>query len=1287
MTQVNTILAEEVLITDNTINEYSTEFHNLVAANWLNLCCSLTISYALVCSQFKYRFAKCRPDTSYKDYWPVKFGTHRTLYLFVKNILWTYFVLNRSSFHVNCSVDLLIEPEDGSGRYLFSSRNNYNCFERATLIHNLDSFHNFMAKFRKYDLKKYVENSIAVLNEKYEGLVLPISLLVSCTRNISRVFGGMPVLMGVSRPLPMDKNCLFKAISPYFRLAGNKVSFFEPKTKGQRRSQYKGVNMKRALILRKQFLKWVIVNEQAVVLPFNKHGLFDSACLPLLEKYLKVNINIYSLHFHDAKRINAVGLLENIVNKGTIEQARQFIPEVKSRMRYSDTINLLSQENHILCVFDIDSLCGTVCGKCDRLFTRPLGFRDHKCNVTRHYLAGRNVNMFLDMHYELKQYNLDWVISSLPVYFIVHVGLDGKSFKLKLHEVNGDSSSLRYFHSHSMDQCVAFLLHYLTEISKHRLTLRMIDNLSLCADLDARLERMNSLDVSHERHVLGLERKSLSRLRNNLGHYLKFLKVYLISSSENHSVIESLMVALLGKLALIYGKCSLQTVFRQGHITTISAKGSRLEFSVANQITNTWLRKENIANVSSVLVEVIEMFFCEFGINFTLVNSLSQLGTYLLNRALIKAEIYAFYSPSEILWEQLNKMTRFGLVGCTKCKVGPLLKLKSVVSLDISKFYLSILKVAKIPIGIGLLYVKGDTGTFSTRPNRSHRVYANLLFSFLESILPDGFSLYFATKGHEIRDGLLEYPMDAILYYKNGKRQTINYDGCYWHAHFAQGTSSLVDPDNSNIACHLNPSAFHRDLCRICRTSDEQNSGSLCPKLFRLRAHENVNSPHPTRKNKSYQDVYEESIKKEIESFGNSDQQTSYVRIRECDIIDFFTLNLEAFAKKFSFPIKDAVKYLIFGEAMKLFCVKRFPLLRYANKIKTSGLIDLVRYGRIHGFLTFDGKFKKSGRDFLDCIKPFSFKIIQSGKEKTFNGYSGKEMCLPTPLLSFLLKEKRFEFTITKVWSFTEYHLTRPIFKETSTAILEVLQRNKHKVHFVKMLKEACNSFVGRQALSSFRYPTTRLIDRGEDFSLKKLDYLVSSTPINDDLTFLHFQNRKAVINLCHLNSWILGYGRMEMLRIVSLFKTFYIGCILQCNTDGMAIGTNSVIDLSKYSNNKSSLFLDFMLKPCILLNRQNILEYIDFKISLFKYCGFCTNHKNAYIMSLLQRKLYSAPSCCVNYENMFDRNFTLNLEFMADNGLFLSMNRYSLYNSQSNERMVKCSGKRDELLYEFESN
>ena len=584
--------------------------------------------------------------------------------------------------------------------------------------------------------------------------------------------------------------------------------------------------------------------------------------------------------------------------------------------------------------------------------------------------------------------------------------------------------------------------------------------------------------------------------------------------------------------------------------------------------------------------------------------------------------------------------------------------------------------------------MKDNNGVFNTRPNRSRGTYANLLFSFLESILPDGYSLYFALKGRELRDGQAGYPMDAILYFNDEKKKTINYSGCYYHCHFAQGTSTLIDPQNDHISCHLHPSNFHRELCRVCRTSDLQKGLSFCPKLFRLSKYETVHSLHPTKKNRTYQSLFQESLKKEIENHGNSDQWKCYMRIRECDVIDLFTQKLGVFATKFSFPIKDLVKNHIFGEAMKSHCLERFPLLRYAGKIKTSGLIDLIRYGRIHGFLTFDGMCKKAGRDFLNVVRPFSFKKMNSsGKQENLHCYKGEEMCLPTPLLSFLLQEKRFSFTITKIQGFTEYHLGRPIFQETSATILEVLERNKSHVHFVKMLKMACNSFVGRQAFSSFRYARTSLIDRKEDFSLKKLDFLISSTPINDDLSFLHFQNRKAVVNLCHLNSWILAIGRLEMLKIFCYFKDFFLGFYLQCNTDGWSFGTNCAIDMSRYSNKQTSLYLDSMVKPSVLLTRRSLLEYINFKISHFNYCGFCASHKNAYIESLLKRKLYVAPICCLNYENNFPRDFTLNIEFIADNGMFLSMNRYVLYNSHSKERLVKCSGKRDEALYEFESN
>ena len=1083
----------------------------------------------------------------------------------------------------------------------------------------------------------------------------------------------LPILKGTGKRVPRDQNCLFLAISPFLEIVNKEVRWSK--------KNQKQVSVKRGFQLRKLFMKWLLCEKELNAFPFSIYG-FDSNSLMLLERFLKGNINIYSVKCPIALRINHDGILEPLERGGKTVFKKVFTIEVRSQMKYRKTVDLLSQNDHILSVVNIDRLCGTVCETCSKTLSEKDNKKRHKCEIKPNFLSEICVKMDTNLRFALSEYNSSWTLNKSPEFFLVNVKpLDQETISLEISEKRNDREiAVRTIKLQTARQCAIFLIEFIGQLSKDMLCKRLVDNIKLCASMQGRLDRLSITEEQYERHELCIEKRDLTVLQSQFKKYLMYVKCYLISPTENHSLVESIMISLLSELNRIYGQKCLKANFSRGQLSNLYCEGSSLDFSLANQLSNVWIGKKLIGQELYVFSQVIELYYKYFNLDFTLVNSLASMGGAILNQSLTSAEKLSFHSTSKSLNQDLAKMSRFGVISCKKAMIGADHEMKSAISCDITKFYLSVLRNLQVPTGIPLTYKKNYEGYFHTRPNRCRATYSNLLFSFINSILDENCSLYFALKGREIRAGLKSLPVDAFLYAKNGEKRTVSYLGCLHHTHFAQGNSSLIDPYNSNVKCHLNPSEFHKSTCHVCQNNDKV-TGPFIPRLFRIKPEETIQSLHPLRKTQTYQQIYEESLSREFLSFGS--ELDGVVRIKECDIIEGWKLKIGHFAKKFQLPINKKWLNCIFGDKMRDHCCKNFPLMRYSGKISLKTLINFIKLKKVHGFLTFSGGFSQKGERILDTLKTFSYKEKKKcGKAFTVHSNRGIRMCVPTVLLHYLLNVKELKFRIYHIFSFTEYYLVeRPLFKSSCEKVLKILHEEKDNKYFVSCLKMALNSAIGRWAYTNSNYPKTVIVRHNDYTSLASLSNLISSSLVDNDLALLHFRNRKVNFNLGHLNAWVLASGRKEMIHITIELKKWLSGSFLRYNTDGFTFGSKHIIDLSMY-NNLTSLYFDFFLKSN--LTYSDILSYVDFKMSIFRQLGFCISHRNDYIQSLMHKKLYDSRPCCLNYINYNTGPFILNIEFLADKGKFVSPNKYSLHNSVLHKTLIKCSGKPDLTLLDY---
>ena len=188
MESVNDICREEVIITDDILNEYTSEHHPLLRNSWPQVRCSVTINNDLIANQCRFRFAKNRPDEQMLNWWPLKMINAPACLNFIRTIILHYFINNRICFYVNFGFDMFLLPEGGEQRLLYASRSNYQALENAFLVYNESSLRRFLNILAHYDILNYINQTIAILNDDYEGDIQMISISMSFTRNLGKFY-------------------------------------------------------------------------------------------------------------------------------------------------------------------------------------------------------------------------------------------------------------------------------------------------------------------------------------------------------------------------------------------------------------------------------------------------------------------------------------------------------------------------------------------------------------------------------------------------------------------------------------------------------------------------------------------------------------------------------------------------------------------------------------------------------------------------------------------------------------------------------------------------------------------------------------------------------------------------------------------------------------------------------------------------------------------------------------------------------------------------------------------
>ena len=1279
MDLINDIVQEDTILNDEIKSGYSDMFINLLIDSWYSVCTSIIISQHLIANQARYRLAQRRPDQEMLDYWPFILREHFTMIKFIKTLLWEKFILTRTCIFINFTYDLFIVPdaEVEDSRYLYSSRSNFQALPTAYLIHDISSYHGFISRLKEFSLRIYVEGCIEKLCEKYDGIVLPVSIMFSFTRNIARVFGGKEKVEkpltssnGVLRCQNEKNNCLFEALSPFVKIDGKKITWLKNR-------KYSRLSLQRAEKVKILFLKWhkKKYGLESLHKPIEKGG-FNSAFIMDLERFLCININIYALKEYVSLKLGNNGSFELLKRRGSQVFKKVFYKERISSMLYKNTVDLVAHGQHILSITKHQKLCGYVCAECHQTIEKQHGLLKHKCKKNYRFLGETQMDMPTNLYFALIQLDENFKLTSEPSFVNINVVFINNLFTTEIRETLNENKIIsKEFKSSSILESATFIVNYASELSRIVLEKRLIENLEILKNFEKKLNLVKSAGNHFKRHQNSLEEVAIIKIEGNLMGYLKTLRCYIATAKSCGTLLDCLMINILTILNKDHGKTNLTTRFTRGQLSMITATNSRVEFCALNNISSSLISQRMLG--SNIIHEVVFMFHKNFAIDITLAKSLTEIGSALLNQSLSKADSLSFISPSKKLFIELEKMIKFGIIGSRKMAVSSSLKYRSIISLDVVKFYLNCLKLARLPVGIGLFYQKDSEETFKTKPNRSRGVYSNLLFSFLNSILDTGNSIYSKIQGKELRYGKNSLPVDAMLFYKDGSKKVIQFLGCYFHCHFASEIDDILD-DRENRSCHFVDSTQHnKAICQVCINSESGKSNFLMPNLFRIKVGESILSPHPTIKGETYKTVYLKSKQTEKDNVGNS--WNEFIRIKECSLISMFNNPLKMFAKKFLLPIRPELLDKNFGILFRDYVCNNFPLLRYNGKVKSQSLINMIKYEKINGFITCDCFFGPEGQKLLDIIRPFSFKTSNGA----VHSFSGSRLCLPTVLVSYFLQNKNLEYAITKVYHFTEYHLTDiPPFEAMCKKILDVLDLYKNHAIFTNILKFCINSAIGRFGMKKSSFTRTFVLNKNDELSIHNLNNLICTSSVDSNISLFHFKNNSYDINLTHIHMWILSSGRKELIKIILSLMYNFENCVISCvNTDGFSLCSKVMIDKKYlYGKKDTCLYLDCFLKQN--LSRKQIEQYVSLKLELFKKCGFCFKHKQRYIEVLNQKQLFLPEDCCLDYENKLTGPFTLKMEFVGDRGIFMAMNRSSFYDSYSKKRIVKCSGLSDDKLY-----
>ena len=1311
LAELNFCGLDDAVFTAEKANDYSTMFDSIVSQNWVNLATVILINAHLVVNQINFRLAHMRPFPDQKDWWPRLLKQSPVLLSFAKSAINHYFRAQSLSVYVNFSFSLGIMDDRTGPRFLYSSRSNFQGLPTSYLIRNDQTFNYFFDEILpNFDLNDYLENLLSLLNIKYDGYIVPLAITFNLCRSVGIIYGKE----NENHHKKNQPNCFFDALSSIFDIRRGKL--YRLKKKRNR------ISKRRGQLLKFAFLNFMKKNHINVENPFDTMRGIKSEMIDYVEEFLKTRIFIFSVKTATGHKISLYKKrLEIHSRSGKRKIVRSLVAERCSNSHYRGVVNLIAHGSHIVASINVENdIKNFFCNVCGYKFSSKQRLQSHVCTQKLRYTCEKIFSM--RPNFEKMYKNL--LNTELPKEFgFVYVGVKKQNldFELKLNfregscSKGGESSSGgggsgggggggegggghvggggggggggnpnnilsseeeiiegEYRCSFkTLKSCAEFLVKSLYSKSHELLTKRLLNNYKMIENLEEKTNKNNKIQHSknlYGRHCELLEETRILDLNTLYSDYLKNITCYISCSAGEMCILEDLMEEILLCLIGDYGKDNVNLSYNRGKLSQVASSKGRIKFMTLNLFSMSLISDNIMENGYQLMRSVIEAFICEFGINITTLKTATEIGCKILTSNMSFCDRLQFLSPSKILYEALSTTVRYGILASQKIVIGKGLKYQTGVLMDFERFYLSILSDIKPWTGIGIMYKKDENGYFRCQPTRKRHCSANIFLNFIQNIIPNNFELHYAGQGgYELRHGSKSLCVDGVLF-ESGKTRFILYDGCFYHPHFV----SPIDQDAENNDCHLhvsNQKQNHKD-CEVCKNAEIVRNNCVKPPLFRLKKDENVDSRHKLKKQKTYREIYKEEQELYRINFGS--ESNDLIRIRECAILRYFRRPIKDFCEKYNLPCKNKYKDLRLGDELLKSAEQAYPLMRFQGKIRTYALIDLIKMGKIHGFVNCSLKMSEKGKQLFGPIKPFSFRRSKDVE----NICEFENETVATNLLQVLLIHKELGLEVLSLNWFIEFSLgAKKIFGGLKSKVMGAIDNQKNQ-YFTKLLKSSINNSIGFFGIRFNRFPQPILFQEDDLFKVTQMHGFVNSRAISNSVQVMNFKNfRTPVFNLAHVHCQIISFGRAVLLSIVLDIKTYYNLDICMVNTDSLTVISKKSVALDCFSDSKSSFILDLFLKES--LSVELLEKYVEWRMTFFKDVTVCSQHKKEYLKCLINKTLFSPDSCCLQSVGIHN-NFKLKIEIITDHGMLRTPTHLSFFNTVSHELIEKCSGQYD---------
>ena len=1257
LNQIFSIIRADQHIPPNLSDYYSETFCDIIRTNWSNIKCDLTIGNHLFTNQFTFRISKLQPQQG-KDYWPSKLGHHNALIKYAKGIIQEYYVQRFDPLYINFSPNMIVS-ENGESFFLYSSRSNFACLQTAYFIHDLDSFNHFFdVILPQFDLESYIDDAVEILQRKYSGLCLPASLTWHLSRSQGHIFGSG--LASSCCKGQQKNNCIWKGLSAKFDFFKGKVT----KTIHKRKQP----ENRRALRLKSAFVKWFEKTHPSKKVPASSKG-YDASSINYLECFLNENINVYRCKKMPAKRIHKLEIKDVIrKNSKSAIMNKNFICDQPSRNNFNQTTNLLATDEHIRCIIDTKQLSGKfICNICCWSFSRSVYLENHECKNKPSFKCESLVTPKQTLK-QLIDYTLQGMtfIMDSNFCFVTMKRADSSIMMTVSIKMSNQEKAAVNVEFENTKQCADYLIDYLHTSVKQLLIPRLKDNVQFVSNLENILndEMLKSASAKFYMDEACVRYRSLLEIKNHVMDYLNFVPCFILASASQIEIAEQLMHDLLGSICDPKDKGEISVKYIKGKLASIKKKSHHIHYRILHLLSSQFVKPTiNMDNEIQEFNKMVSFLKKDFGVDFlNTCFTLTDVGKLILNSHLNEATKLSFYSPSHKLYMDLQNSVKFGLLGCRSTVIHQNSHFKSGLSIDLQKFYLSLLQRLKPYVGLGLIYQKAHgSDLFVSNPTRSRATFANLLFSMFNDSLMG--NVYHCLYGREIRCGSFGYPCDGILHTKSGRKSIISYDSCFYHPHWT----------SDGTECHKfigDIPVQHLLLCDTCKSYNQKSDKDyLKPTLFRLKQTEKSTSKHPVKKGMTFDQVNEHSLKNQA-TVSESRCYDSHIVIQECKIIHYFYKNMEEFCQFYDLPLKPEFQKQRFCDVLEHTAQTHFPLLK-VKTLTAEKVIKNISSGKLTGFVNLSCNIGVEGQKNLGVIKPFNYRDSDG---KPVGSYQICKQTVDTSLLEMLIRCPFIpDFKITSIHYFIEYRRTPDcIYESMAEQVFQSLEKRSQNKAYCQILKQSLNSGIGQLAYKAKNYNKTILFGCDDFLSVSQLQHFVTSTKVTENLSLMHFRQNSVEKNLSQIHSQLLSYGKAVMMTMLLKLQSFSSLVVFSINTDGAECASPVTLQKEALMEKSPSKALDYFLKHNVSLDQLD--DFLNFKQTYFKKPGFCLEHKLAYKTCLQKGKLFEPSQCCKSYISK-TCDFSLRIDIISDVGVIQKTNRSCLLNTLTGLKVTKCSG------------